>query len=321
MMMKAYTKQFTFWFSIFWSAIFPLLVFAQEIPENGVFGSIKKNPFILEGDIYYLPERTRRLPDFSKLKPVGKIYTSSLNITPRRFSQGFPGVVDRFEWFAIRYKGKIYIPQDEHYTFALLSDDGSKLIIDGKVIIDNDGLHPPREKIGRVYLKKGIHEIEIPYFQGPRWEVALVLSVIQDNKKEIFDIRKFAPVKMEEKGCIINLTMTSAVLFDFNKYNLKPEAKDVLDQVVDYLKSDKYQKVIVEGHTDSIGSQSYNLKLSRKRAASVADYLIDNGLPAEKIKVVGYGESKPKYPNDTEEHRAKNRRVEIKVDKCQVSEK
>lgn len=306
--MKAYAKQLTFWF-----AILPLLLFGQKPPEKGIFGSTKKNPFILVGTIYYLPEGTNRLPDFSKLKPVGKIYTSVLNITPRSFSQGFPGVTNRFEWFAIRYKGKIYTPRDENYTFSLLSDDGSKLIIDGKVIIDNDGVHPPYEKTGSVYLKRGIHEIEISYFQGPRWQVALVLSVIWDNKKEIFDIRKFAPVKMEEKRCIVNLTMTSAVLFDFDKYNLKPEARDVLDQVVDFLKTYKYQRVIVEGHTDSIGSQSYNLRLSRKRAASVADYLINNGLPAEKIKIVGYGESKPKYPNDTEEHRAKNRRVEIKV--------
>ena len=73
--------------------------------------------------------------------------------------------------------------------------------------------------------------------------------------------------------------------------------------------------MIVEGHTDSIGSQSYNLKLSRKRAASVARYLIEKGIPAAKIRTVGYGESRPLYPNDTEEHRSKNRRVEIKVKK------
>jgi len=298
---------------VIWLAILPLFALAQKPPEKGIFGSTKKNPFILVGTIYYLPEGTSRLPDFSKLKPVGKIYTSVLNITPRSFSQGFPGVTNRFEWFAIRYKGKIYISKDGNYTFSLLSDDGAKLIIDGKVIIDNDGVHPPYEKTGSVYLKRGIHEIEIPYFQGPRWQVALVLSIIKNNEKEIFDIRKFAPVKMEEKGCMVNLTMTSAVLFDFDKYNLKPEAREVLNSVVDFLKTYNYKKIIVEGHTDSIGSQNYNLKLSRKRASSVADYLIKNGLPAEKIKIVGYGESRPKYPNDTEEHRAKNRRVEIKV--------
>lgn len=293
--------------------VIPLFLLAQKPPEKGVFGSTKKNPFILVGTIYYLPEGTNKLPDFSKLKPVGKIYTSVLNITPRDFSQGFPGVTNRFEWFSIRYRGKIYIHKDGNYTFSLLSDDGAKLIIDGKVIIDNDGVHPPWEKTGTVYLKRGIHEIEVPYFQGPRWQVALVLYIIRNNKKEIFDMRKFAPVKMEEKGCEVNLTMTSAVLFDFNKYNLKPEARDVLDQVVDFLKSYQYRKVIVEGHTDSIGSESYNLKLSKKRAASVADYLIEKGVPAGKIKTVGYGESRPKYPNDTPEHRAKNRRVEIKV--------
>lgn len=281
--------------------------------QAGVFGSTKKNPFIFEGTIYYLPSGTDRLPDFSILKPIGKIYTPTLNVPTRDFSEGFPGVTDRFEWFAILYKGKIYIPKSGNYTFSLLSDDGSKLIIDNKVIIDNDGVHPPTEKIGTVYLKKGIHEIEVPYFQGPRTQVALVLSIIKNGKKEVFDIRKYSLIKMKEKECKTNLNISSAILFDFNKYNLKPQAKVALEQVVEYLKTIPYKKVIVEGHTDNRGSKSYNLQLSIKRATSVATYLISKGLSPQIVNIVGYGESKPKYPNDTEEHRAMNRRVEIKI--------
>lgn len=303
-------KSFFFLSTLFLAlSLLPLLSQSQE----NVFGTSRKNPFILEGSIYYLPEGTNKLPDFTSLNPVGKIYASTLNITPRYFSQGFPGVTDRFEWFAIRYRGKIFISKEGNYTFALLSDDGAKLIIDGSVIIDNDGVHPPSEKTGSVFLKKGIHEIEVQYFQGPRYQVALVLSVIEKGRKRVFDMREFAPVRMEEKDCVVNLTMTSAVLFDFDKYSLKPEARSVLNSVADFLKSYNYIKVIIEGHTDSIGSESYNLKLSEKRARSVAEYLIEKGIPASKIKTIGYGESRPKYPNDTEENRSKNRRVEIKV--------
>jgi len=286
---------------------------AEKQAQKGIFGTTKKNPFIFTGTIYYLPEGTDRLPDFSKLTPVGKIYTEVLNITPRSFDQGFPGVTDRFEWFAIDYKGKIYIPQNGTYTFSLLSDDGAKLIIDGKIVIDNDGVHPPWEKTGSIYLKKGIHEIEVPYFQGPRWEVALVLSVVKNGKKEIFDMKNFALVKMEETEKVTSLIMSSAILFDFDSFQLKSDAKTILDTVVDFLKDYSYSKIVVEGHTDDIGSENYNLKLSRKRAESVAKYFVKKGIPGGKIETIGYGESKPKYPNTSEENRRKNRRVEIKV--------
>ncbi len=283
------------------------------IAQNSVFGSAQKNPFILEGAIYYLPEGTSKLPNFSSLSPVGKIYTPILNIKPRHFSQGFPGVTDRFEWFAIRYTGKMYVPTTKNYTFSLLSDDGAKLIIDRKVVINNDGIHPPYEKKGTIFLNRGIHSIEVQYFQGPRWEVALVLSIIENGKKHVFDIRRFSPVVMEENKCSVKLTMASGILFDFNKYNLKPKARTVLDSVIDFLKTYKYTQLIVEGHTDNVGSEGYNLELSKKRANSVAKYLVRKGIPKTKIKTVGYGESKPRYPNDTELNRAKNRRVEIKV--------
>ena len=185
-------------------------------------------------------------------------------------------------------------------------------------MIDNDGVHPPTEKSATVRLAKGIHTVEVQYFQGPRYEVALILSYLKDGKKVPFDIRDFAPVQVEEGNCQVNLTLSSGILFDFNSYALKPEAIKVLDEVVGYIENTPYEKVIVEGHTDNTGSAEYNLKLSKKRAQAVANYLIAKGIPADRIEVVGYGESRPKYPNTTEENRAKNRRVEIKlIKRCQ----
>jgi len=281
--------------------------------KPAVFGRAEKTPFVFEGSVYFIPEGTSRLPDFSKLKPVGKIYAPVLSVEPRSFKEGFPGVTDRFEWFAIDYKGKIYLPQDRDFTFYLLSDDGARLVIDGKTVIDNDGIHPPVEKSGSVSLKRGFHEVEVQYFQGPRYEVALVLSYLKEGQKVPFDIRDFAPVKFEEEKCQVNLTMSSGILFDFDSYSLKPEAVRVLDEVASYVLNNPYRKVVVEGHTDSSGSEEYNLKLSKQRAQSVANYLISKGVEPGKVEVIGYGESRPKYPNTTEENRAKNRRVEIKL--------
>src|SRR5437660_279855 len=101
-------------------------------------------PSGLRGEIYNIPVGMQTLPKFEKLQPVGTIYTSELNVPRHDFTQGFPGVTGRFEWFAIDYTGKIWIDKPGKYTWALLSDDGSKLYIDGHIVIDNDGTHAPR---------------------------------------------------------------------------------------------------------------------------------------------------------------------------------
>src|SRR5450631_2133718 len=102
------------------------------------FGVTVVDPFGLRGDIYLLQPDTDRLPKFEKMKPVGAIYTSALNIPPRDFLDGFPGVTDRFEWFAIDYSGFFYVDNPGAYRFLLASDDGSRLFIDDKRVIDND---------------------------------------------------------------------------------------------------------------------------------------------------------------------------------------
>lgn len=139
------------------------------------FGSATSDSTSLKGDIYYLPEGTASLPDFSSLTPVGSIYTRVLDIPTRSFTSGFPGVTDRFEWFAIRYAGAFSVDREGNYVFRLVSDDGSRLFIDGKKIIDNDGIHAAQSASGNAYLTGGQHSIEVDYFQGPREEIALQL--------------------------------------------------------------------------------------------------------------------------------------------------
>jgi hypothetical protein len=138
----------------------------------------------LRGEIYFIPPMSLGLPNFKKLKPVGTIYANELNVPRRSFTQGFPGVTDRFEWFAIDYTGNIWIEKPGKYTWAVVSDDGSKLYIDGHLVIDNDGMHPARGYAGAAKLKRGEHRIRISYFQGPRDEVALMVAVIPPGEDE-----------------------------------------------------------------------------------------------------------------------------------------
>ncbi|NWF75803.1 MAG: OmpA family protein [Nitrospirae bacterium] len=113
-------------------------------------------------------------------------------------------------------------------------------------------------------------------------------------------------------GSAVQITLDTSVLFDFNKYILKPEAQKELHKVANKIKEFPGSRVIIDGHTDSIGATEYNQKLSENRARAVRDHLLTNEkLKNIDININGYGESRPIATNDTEKGREKNRRVEI----------
>jgi outer membrane protein OmpA-like peptidoglycan-associated protein len=103
------------------------------------------------------------------------------------------------------------------------------------------------------------------------------------------------------------------VLFDFDRSNVKPEAAKILDRLVAFMQENKTSKVTLSGHTDNVGSDAYNQKLSERRVTAVREYVVKKGVDAGRISGQGFGESKPIADNKTREGRAKNRRVEIKV--------
>ncbi len=119
-------------------------------------------------------------------------------------------------------------------------------------------------------------------------------------------------IKVEKTAEGTKLTIPEKVLFDFNKFFLKPEARKALHLVAQMLKEHPDKNILVVGFTDNIGSDEYNLRLSLQRAQSVADYLIYvEGIKNGRIKIEGKGKANPVADNSTEEGRAKNRRVEI----------
>jgi hypothetical protein len=165
-----------------------------EQPDIPVFGTTVVDSAGLRGEVYLLPPGTDFLPGLKRLKSVATIYTTELNVPTRDFRQGFPGLTGLLEWFAIDYTGKFWMETPGRYQFALSSDDGSKLSIDGKGIIDNDGIHSTASCIAKVDLAHGLHSMRVSYFQGPGWQVALVLAVQKDGEPwRIFDTRNFAP--------------------------------------------------------------------------------------------------------------------------------
>ena len=109
------------------------------------------------------------------------------------------------------------------------------------------------------------------------------------------------------------VTLAADVLFDFDKAVLKPEGKSKLDDLADKVKAINLEVVIAIGHTDSIGSDAYNQKLSVRRAESVKAYLVSKGIEPNRVYTEGKGEKQPVASNKTADGRQKNRRVEIEV--------
>jgi OOP family OmpA-OmpF porin len=101
--------------------------------------------------------------------------------------------------------------------------------------------------------------------------------------------------------------------FDFDKSTLKPEGRQLLDQVAQQAQAINLETIIAVGHTDSIGTEAYNMGLSDRRAASVKAYLVSRGIDPNRIYTEGKGEAQPIASNKTREGRAQNRRVEIEI--------
>jgi len=121
------------------------------------------------------------------------------------------------------------------------------------------------------------------------------------------------PAPAKPKPVAEKVTLAADVLFDFDKSVLKTEGKNKLDDLANKVKSINLEVVIAIGHTDSIGSDAYNQKLSVRRAESVKAYLVSKGVEPNRIYTEGKGEKQPVASNKTKDGRQKNRRVEIEV--------
>jgi outer membrane protein OmpA-like peptidoglycan-associated protein len=125
------------------------------------------------------------------------------------------------------------------------------------------------------------------------------------------ELAAIASLKEEERGLV--LTLSGSILFRSAESTLMPAAQEKLDQVAKALLSIRPRNLIVEGHTDSQGSDAYNQALSQRRADAVRNYLVQKGYPANQIQAHGQGEGSPVAENNSAEGRANNRRVEIVI--------
>lgn len=132
--------------------------------------------------------------------------------------------------------------------------------------------------------------------------------------KQAEEIKKTVPdAKVERVGEGIVVEFSSNILFDYDKSNLSNDAKTNLNKLVTVLNTYPDTDIEVQGHTDSKGSEAYNQNLSVTRAGSVSGYLNNSGIASNRIRTKGFGETMPKYDNNTADGRSQNRRVEFLI--------
>lgn len=131
-------------------------------------------------------------------------------------------------------------------------------------------------------------------------------SALKDYEPIVLDI----DLEKAEEG---TTAVLQNIFFDVDKYDLKEKSVTELQKILKFLKENPSFKVEISGHTDNVGADAYNLQLSQRRAQSVFNYLVENGIDARRLSPRGYGASKPLAPNTIEEGRQQNRRIEFKL--------
>jgi len=280
----------------FFGCIFAYLLSAQADPT---FSSFK-------GDHYRIPGKislghkgyTKEIYDYENMGPLEY---DQINIGDILNKQNFPGTKMKQRLCMVLFS-EMTIAQDACYEFELQSDDGSRLWIDDKHIINNDGNHKFRTRKDSVYLNKGNYDIKLWYMQlfPNRYGFVFNSKMISES----CDTTIFPKTK--------KISLNAKVLFDTDSSELSLKGKEKLDSLVMNLSVTKFKKMKITGHTDSQGTSAYNLVLSQRRANAIRRYFENKkGFNHIHFQSIGVGEQRPIAENFTSEGRAKNRRVEI----------
>lgn len=192
---------------------------------------------------------------------------------------------------------------------------GSAPVKEPEVVIRE--VQVPVEKI--VIQEVPVERIVIKEVPAPQPEIVPVS--VDDDGDGVINERDKCPntlkgARVDGNGCVVEQTLTIRdITFETNSARLTANAQRLMENVVSFLRSDPTARISISGHTDSVASDAYNLKLSRNRATEVRDYLIGYGIDGSRLDAAGYGESRPVASNDTAEGRELNRRVEFRIQK------
>ncbi len=242
--------------------------------------------------------------------PIGENYkiTMTSDFThPYELNLDLSGAVvfDNFE------KNVEIISEKAVYTFKVIDKD-TKAGIPCEIVLTN--LNTNKKVVTtattdengnvKIYVRKGdYYDITINP-QGYAFYSTQFNVTSNENKTQTVELQ---PLKQDTKIELQNIT------FETNSADLNVESFKELDKVVELMQNNQQIKVEISAHTDDVGSEAYNMLLSERRAKSVVNYLIEHDVPTDRLIAKGYGESQPLVPNTSDENRALNRRVELKI--------
>jgi outer membrane protein OmpA-like peptidoglycan-associated protein len=226
------------------------------------------------------------------------------------FASDRPGGLGRLDIYQFLVPEK-FMPKPVTYVAGILSDIKTALPLKARVRV-------VELSSGKVVFTDSVSDFFIPLQAGGNYALfatakgymprSLNFQPTATDLGNPFSVRaELTPIDAKQVFVLNN------IFFDTDKFDLKPESKEELAIVVDLMKTNAGMVIEISGHTDNQGAADYNLKLSESRAKSVVSYLVAAGVPAARLKFKGYGDSRPSAANDTEEGRAKNRRIELVI--------
>jgi outer membrane protein OmpA-like peptidoglycan-associated protein len=291
----------------------PNLGFGQEQELNNV---LKGSFYPLElPSVFSLSTRHFYKNQETTSVPLGIVYTRYLDIKEQAITLNMEGIPIEYALetknFCIIYNGSICIPEDENYTLKINSDDGAKMWLDDKTILDKDVLSQmSKTDTVSLPLKKGSHKVKIWYFQGLDSNMGLQVQ-IKKTREAKYKVADFLCIPFEKEEFV---SLSSQILFATGKSILKPEATAAIGTLANKIRQEGYTNIILDGHTDNKGSDEINQKLSLARANAIMTAL-KKILVNDKInyQIFGHGASIPVADNTTEEGRNINRRVDVKL--------
>ena len=244
--------------------------------------------------------------------PIGSKYSISVNkehYKSHKISSDFTGVV-QFKNFE---KDIELQPKKEKMTIDVAdAETDSAMAVD--IVITNLDRN---EKIVKKATKNKDGKYVVSLREGDEYEVNVnspkgyafyntKVDMSKEKEEEKMDVN-LKPLKAETKLQLENIT------FETNSAELNASSYEELDRVIELLANNANIRIEISAHTDDVGRKAYNVKLSQRRAQSVVDYLLENDVVKEQLEAHGYGESQPLVPNNSEENRARNRRVELEI--------
>ena len=204
------------------------------------------------------------------------------------------------------------IPKKIPYQFQLLDKETKAVLKDPKVKV----MDVETKQLLEVKVEKNVATVTVEIGKAYKFAAnalgyAFFSRGFKPDTADVFKDRlKKVPLAVLKKDAVVQL---QDITFETGKADLKPDSNEELDRLVGLLEGNQTIKVEISAHTDDVGNDDSNLKLSEKRAKTVVDYLVSKNIKADRMIAKGYGETQPLVANDTDENKAKNRRVQFKI--------